>query len=104
MFTKLKIMLYCFSTEFCNLKLSVAAFHFSKNDNILEYQLCKKCFRHNITYRTRAKISSAYSKLTRFLDTLIFEKNQEMLIFDPCLFKKNVKDVKKICTVCPNWT
>ena len=40
--------------------------------------------------------SSAYSKLTRFLDALIFEKNQEMLIFDNCLFKKNVKDVKKL--------
>ena len=51
----------------------------------------------SIVYRTRAKISSAYSKLTRFLDAPIFEKNQEMLIFDHCLFKKNVKDVKKIC-------
>ena len=55
---------------------------------------------HNLirrVYRTRAKISNAYSKLTRFLDKLIFEKNQEMLIFDQCLFKKNVKDVKEIC-------
>ena len=30
-----------------------------------------------LKYRTRAKISRAYSKLTRFLDALIF---------DPCLF------------------
>ena len=30
------------------------------------------------------------------MDKLIFEKNQEMLIFDQCLFEKNVKDVKKI--------
>ena len=32
-----------------------------------------------------------YSKLTLFLDALIFEKNQEMLIFDHCLlFKKTI--------------
>ena len=38
-------------------------------------------------YRTRAKISRAYSKLTRFLDALIFEHFRKMLIFEPCLFK-----------------
>ena len=38
-------------------------------------------------YRTRAKNSRAYSKLKRFLDTLIFEHFRKMLIFGPCLFK-----------------
>ena len=43
--------------------------------------------RHSLKYRTRAKISRAYSKFTRFLDTLIFEHFRKMLIFEPCLFK-----------------
>ena len=39
------------------------------------------------TYRTRAKISRAYSKLMRFLDALILEYFRKILIFEPCLFK-----------------
>ena len=46
-------------------------------------------------YRTRAKISSAYSKLTRFLDALIFEHFQNLSyilanfnVFKACLWLK----------------
>ena len=48
-------------------------------------------------YRTRAKIGSAYSKLTRFLDALIFEHFQNLSyilanlnVFKACLWLKYI--------------
>ena len=40
-----------------------------------------------LNYRTRVKVSRAYSKLTQFLVALIFENFRKMLIFEPCLFR-----------------
>ena len=42
---------------------------------------------NQFSYRTRTKISRAYSKITRFLDALIFEHFRKIIIFEPCLFQ-----------------
>ena len=52
-------------------------------------------YRFDFEYRTRAKISNAYSKLTRVLDALIFEHFQNLSyilanfnVFKACLWLK----------------
>ena len=59
----------------------------------LNFRILSGC--QNCNYRTRAKISNAYSKLTRFLDALIFEHFQNLSyilanfnVFKACLWLK----------------